>query len=213
MELEPRTVRRALLRAALGALVAASPSLLAGRLLAIPPSIALVAAPVTLLEDWLARQTSLVISFVSTTVVALAMLNGIYLDGLVRGASIRAGLEALMALLDAPSDVAALLVVCQAISITFMLAHGWKTLKEEAKAILLTMLFIVIEAVVAIACTERSVPEIVLVVSGPLWLATLLAGGALSLVYLTADRIERALWPPARPDGSSPRGLSSRPLP
>src|SRR5947209_4357327 len=48
---------------------------------------------------------------------------------------------------------------------------------------------------------------------GPVWAVASAAGAFLLIVCVTADRIERALWPPATLDGSSLQAPSSRPLP
>lgn len=125
--LDPRSLRRAFLRGALAFVGALVPSLLARRLVAIPPCVALVLVPYSLIELARARRSSKVIFLIATLLCAFAFANGIYLDGVVGGGSIEAGLGALARFLGEGSSrvqvVLGVAVAAQTVALAFVFAY------------------------------------------------------------------------------------------
>ncbi len=122
---DSRTMRRALLRAALGLLLALGPSLLAGHLVPVPLFLALSVIPFTIAEARWETRPDLVFG-VGSLAAAAALLNGVYVEGVLEGRSIHSGLEALAGTSAARSGNVAglvvLLIVAQVVGLGFTFA-------------------------------------------------------------------------------------------
>jgi hypothetical protein len=195
--LDARSLRRALLRGAFAVAVALLPSLVAGRLLAIPPSVALVVVPLTLLELGWENVRAPAFFAVATLLLLAAFLNGAYFEGVLRGGSIDAGLVALDRSLGGAAGklpmYGTVLLAAQMLALAFTLSNG---VKDER--LLLGPPFVGAQVGALMIFDKPTVaPAAGLVVTLLATAVTFTLGAIISVVYVAADAAERRLWPEA----------------
>ena len=118
-------MRRALLRAAVALLVALGPTLLAGRPVPVPLFLALALIPFTLAEArWESRTDAIFLA--ASLAAAAALLNGVYVEGVLEGRSIHSGLAAVAGAQATSTGkvagLAVLAIVAQVIGLGFAFA-------------------------------------------------------------------------------------------